>query len=158
MQTGRRFLMSLFVALAPSAALAQGSSAQIGVLSCDVSRGFGMIVMEKQTMACVYRQAGGAFSERYSGVIETFGIALGGVAAGHLTWGVVASSAGLPLGALAGTYAGVGANASLGVGAGANVLIGGTGRSVSLQPVSVEGQAGLNVAGGVTTITLRPAP
>ena len=58
---------------------------------------------------------------------------------------------------MAGTYAGLTANASIGVGGGANVLIGGTGRSFVLQPLSLEGQVGINVAGGVTTMTLKPA-
>ena len=77
---------------------------------------------------------------------------------GHLVWGVVTAASGVPKGALAGTYAGVGANASLGVGAGANVLVGGSDKAFSLQPVSVEGQQGINIAGGVTTVTLVAAP
>ena len=65
---------------------------------------------------------------------------------------------GIPRGALSGTYSGVGAQASAGAGVGANVLVGGTGRAFSLQPVSIEGQTGLNIAGGVTTVTLLPPP
>jgi hypothetical protein len=75
-----------------------------------------------------------------------------------LLWGVIAVARGLPAGALAGTYAGVGANASFGVGAGANILVGGTGRAFSLQPLSVQGQTGVNIAGGITTVTLVDAP
>jgi hypothetical protein len=71
-----------------------------------------------------------------------------------LIWGVIAPASGVPHGALAGTYTGVGAQATAGAGLGANVLVGGTGRAFSLQPVSVEGQTGLNIAGGVTTLTL----
>ena len=58
----------------------------------------------------------------------------------------------------AGGVAGVGAEATAGVGLGANVLVGGTGRAFSLQPVSVEGQVGVNVAGGITTVTLVSQP
>jgi Protein of unknown function (DUF992) len=94
----------------------------------------------------------------YTGTIDQFGVELGGVTAGHLIWGVIAASKGLPAGALAGSYAGVGANASFGVGAGANILVGGTGRAFSLQPLSVQGQTGVNIAGGVTTVTLVDAP
>ncbi len=75
---------------------------------------------------------------------------------GHLIWGVLAASR-VPKGSLAGSYGGVGANASLGVGAGANVLVGGTNKSISLQPISVQGQQGINIAGGVTTVTLKRA-
>jgi hypothetical protein len=61
-------------------------------------------------------------------------------------------------GALSGTYSGVGAQATAGAGLGANVLVGGTGNAFSLQPVSIQGQTGINVAAGVTTITLLPPP
>jgi uncharacterized protein DUF992 len=62
----------------------------------------------------------------------------------------------VPRGALAGTYAGLGAQATAGAGVGANALIGGTGRSFSLQPLSIQGQTGINIAGGITTVTLTP--
>ena len=71
---------------------------------------------------------------------------------------MIAPATGLPHGALSGTYTGVGAQASAGAGVGANVLVGGTGRAFSLQPVSVQGQTGLNIAGGVTTVTLLLPP
>ena len=112
-------------------------------MACDVSAGIGLIVMQKQTMQCVFRPDRGGPPDLYSGRIDEFGVALGEVAAGHLIWGVIAPAVGIPKGALAGTYAGVGAEATVGVGVGANVLVGGTGRAFSLQPISVEGQAGL---------------
>ncbi len=114
-----------------------------------------MFVSEKQTMSCIFKQDGRAHVEKYHGSIDQFGVELGEVTAGRLIWGVVAATKGHPAGALAGTYSGMGANASLGLGAGANVLVGGTGRAFSLQPVSVEGQGGINLAGGITTFTLR---
>jgi Protein of unknown function (DUF992) len=58
-----------------------------------------------------------------------------------------------------GTYAGVGAEATAGAGVGANVLVGGTGRAFSLQPLSIEGQtSGLDIAAGITTVTLTTSP
>jgi hypothetical protein len=139
---------------------AQPASAQstikAGALSCDVSAGLGLILVQKQTMRCTFTPANGGPVDIYTGRIDEFGVALGQVAAGHLIWGVLAPAAGVPHGALAGTYAGVGAEATAGVGVGANVLVGGTGRAFSLQPVSVEGQVGVNVAAGITTVTLLP--
>ncbi len=58
---------------------------------------------------------------------------------------------------MAGTYGGVTGGAAVGVGANANVLIGGSDKTVSLQPVSVEGMTGLNVATGVAQIVLKSA-
>ena len=138
-------------------ALAQGG-AQVGTLTCDVSAGIGMVLVQKQTMICQFAPSNGGPPETYLGRIDEFGVALGAVSQGRLIWGVIAPSTGVPRGALSGTYTGVGAQASVGAGLGANVLVGGTGRAFSLQPVSVEGQTGLNIAGGVTTVTLLPPP
>ncbi len=144
-------------ALTPSPAPAQ-STAQVGTLSCDVSAGVGMILTQKQTMMCVFTPANGGPPDPYLGHIDEFGVALGAVNQGRLVWGVVAPSSGIPRGALSGTYGGVGAQATAGAGVGANVLVGGTASAFSLQPVSIEGQTGLNIAAGVTTVTLLPPP
>ena len=152
-------LTAALTLLAAAPAAAQQTATQIGKLSCDVSAGVGFILEQKQTMRCVFTPLkGGGPPEPYLGRIDEFGIALGAVGQGHLVWGVIAPAAGIPRGALSGTYVGVGAEATAGVGLGANVLVGGTGRAFSLQPLSVEGQVGLNIAGGVTTVTLLPPP
>jgi hypothetical protein len=142
--------------LSGSAAWAQ-TNTQAGKLVCDVSAGVGMILQQKQTLNCVFTPLTGQ-PEVYFGHIDQFGVALGAVGEGRLVWGVLAPAMGVSNGALSGTYTGVGANASVGAGAGANVLVGGTGRAFSLQPLSIQGQTGLNIAGGVTTVTLVPAP
>lgn len=72
-----------------------------------------------------------------------------------MTWGVIAPASGYHHGALAGTYVGASGSASFGVGFGANALVGGSHRSISLQPLSFEGQAGVNLALGVAGLTLR---
>ena len=155
----RRFLTlsAALTFLAASQAPAQ-TTTQVGKLSCDVSAGVGFILVQKQTLHCLFTPINGGAPEPYLGRIDEFGVALGAVAQGHLIWGVLAPASGLPHGALSGTYVGVGAEATAGGGLGANVLVGGTGRAFSLQPVSVEGQVGLNVAGGITTVTLLPPP
>lgn len=139
-------------------AAAQQPTTVVGALSCDVSAGVGIILTQKQTLRCVFKPANGGPGEVYTGRIDEYGVALGGVAAGHLIWAVLAPNKGLPHGALAGTYGGVGAEATAGIGLGANVLVGGTGRAFSLQPISLEGQIGVNVAAGITTVTLVAAP
>ena len=156
----RKFLFlasAVFAAACGALPIAAQSTMKAGALSCDVSAGIGMILVQKQTMRCTFTSANGGPADIYTGRIDEFGVALGEVAQGHLIWAVLAPATGLPHGALAGTYAGVGAEATAGVGLGANVLVGGTGRAFSLQPVSVEGQVGINVATGVTTVTLISA-
>ena len=153
-----RYLVCLGVAaaltaFAASPALAQ-SSVKVGTLTCDVSAGIGLLISQQQTMTCSFAPASGGPPDNYTGRIDKFGLALGTVQQGSMVWGVLAPASGFPHGALAGSYGGVGAEATAGAGLGANLLVGGTGRSFSLQPLSVQGQAGLNFAAGVTTLTL----
>ncbi|MGE4247557.1 MAG: DUF992 domain-containing protein, partial [Parvibaculaceae bacterium] len=58
-------------------------------------------------------------------------------------------------GALSGTYVGATAEATAAIGAGANILVGGFNKNVTLQPVSLSGQTGLNVAAGVAELVLE---
>ena len=154
----RTAIGSALLAAALSAPAAAQPATTIGALSCDVSAGVGLLLVQRQGLACVFTPSGGGPPDRYAGSISEYGIALGAVQAGHLVWGVFAPTRGLPKGALAGDYGGVGAQASVGVGVGANALLGGTGRSFTLQPVSIEGQVGVNVAAGITAVTLVSVP
>ena len=156
MTIGRVAWLTAAAALAPliaSPAMAQ-SNVKVGTLTCDVSAGIGMLITQKQTMICAFDPANGGPPDKYTGRIEQFGLALGAVQQGTMVWGVLAPASGVPHGALAGTYGGVGAQATAGAGLGANLLVGGTGRAFSLQPLAVQGQTGLNFAAGVTTLTL----
>ncbi|QFY64100.1 DUF992 domain-containing protein (plasmid) [Rhizobium grahamii] len=130
--------------------------AKIGILSCDVSKGVGEILARKQSLACQFKPDGGA-SENYTGSIDEYGVELGKIDQGHLVWGVASASRGVSPGALAGRYVGVGAEAAVGVGAGANALVGGNNGSFSLQPLSVDGETGVNIATGVLKVTLKAA-
>ena len=92
--------------------------------------------------------------ELYAGTLTKIGIDIGVTTGGELTWTVFAPTS-RPAGALAGAYAGASAEATVGAGVGANVLVGGSNRTVELQPLSLQGQIGLNFAAGVAGIDLR---
>jgi hypothetical protein len=140
----------------PQAAVAQ-LGVKIGALSCEVSGGLGLIIASSKEMNCLFTSGGGQ-SEPYSGTIRKFGLDIGATDKGVLAWDVFAPSAGPERGALAGDYAGVGASATVGAGFGANALVGGFGRSFTLQPLSIQAQTGLDLAGGVAELTLRAGP
>jgi len=127
-------------------------------LTCDVSAGIGLVVFQKQDLRCTFHPAKGGPDTYYTGQIADYGVALGAVKEGYLVWGVIAATKTIAPGALAGTYAGVGAQATAGIGVGANLLVGGTGNAFSLQPLAVQGQVGVNVAAGVTSVTLIAVP
>jgi hypothetical protein len=129
---------------------------KVGALTCDISGGIGIIIASKKDVACMFTPAQPGPREVYVGSIGKFGLDLGATAGGEMIWAVYAPSNKV-FGALAGHYGGAGVEATVGAGVGANVLVGGSNRTVRLQPVSVQGQAGLNVAVGVATLDLRPA-
>jgi hypothetical protein len=126
----------------------------VGVLACNVAPTVGFVVGSRQDMACVFTPNYGR-RERYLGTVGRVGVDLGATSGGRLVWGVFAQTSALPPRSIAGTYLGASGEASVGLGAGANVLIGGSQRSVSLQPVSVKGQTGINVGVGVAGLMLR---
>ena len=141
----------------PAAALAQGMArTQVGTLSCDISGGIGMIIASSKDVTCMFTPTNPGPREVYVGDIKKFGLDIGATAGGQMVWAVFAPTT-LPYGALSGDYVGATAEATVGAGLGANALIGGSNRTVTLQPLSVQGQAGLNVAAGVAGLTLRPA-
>jgi hypothetical protein len=154
----------LFVGIALVAALAAPASAQqtggtkVGVLTCQTSASIGFIVGSHQKIRCSYAPDSGAPPENYIGAINRVGLDLGVTGGGVMAWGVIAPTNGFRHGALAGNYGGASGSASLGVGVGANALIGGSHRSFALQPLSVSGSIGINLALGVAGLTLRSVP
>jgi uncharacterized protein DUF992 len=131
---------------------------QVGMLTCNLAPSIGLIVAESQRMSCRFAPNGAYPPQNYNGVMNTVGPELGVTAGGVMAWGVFAPSHGAPIGALAGEYVGASGDIAVGVGVGANVLFGGSNRTIALQPLSVEGQAGLNVSLGVSGLTLALAP
>lgn len=147
--------IAFVTALLSAAPLQAQSAGKVGTLDCDVSGGIGLIIASQKTMACRFLPASGAPGEIYTGTISKFGLDIGGTVGGRMVWTVVAPGSPVP-GALAGNYAGASAEASVAAGLGANVLVGGSSRTIALQPLSVQGQAGLNLAVGVSELALRP--
>ena len=134
---------------------AGAAGVKVGVLTCHVSSGWGFIFGSSKDLRCNFSPSARAGGERYVGTVSKFGVDVGYTAGGVLVWDVIAPTSTMRRGALAGAYAGATASATVGVGAGANVLIGGFNRSITLQPVSIEGNTGLNVAAGIGEITLH---
>ncbi len=130
---------------------------KVGTLTCNVASGWGFVFGSSKDLHCTFR-GNRDRGEHYTGTISKFGVDIGYTEGGVLVWGVFAPSSDIRPGALAGDYAGATASATVGVGLGANVLIGGLDKSFALQPLSVEGNKGLNVAAGVGAISLSSAP
>jgi hypothetical protein len=134
---------------------AQAAHVEAGVLNCKVHGGAGFVFGSSKELDCVFSGANGG-KERYYGTISKFGIDLGFTNQSQIIWTVFAPSADLAAGAIAGNYGGVSAEATVGLGVGANALVGGSNDTVALQPVSVQGQQGLNLAVGISQLKLRP--
>lgn len=147
-------------AIAAAAMLAAAGQAQatsgtnVGVLDCVIAGGVGLILGSQHDVSCVFKPAGGGGHDTYHGKITKVGLDIGFTEKSYVTWVVFAPGKTNP-GALAGDYVGATAEATVGAGLGANVLVGGFQKSITLQPLSVEAQAGLNLAAGVAELTLR---
>jgi hypothetical protein len=127
---------------------------QAGTLTCDISGGIGFIIGSQKALNCSFVPGSPGPPEFYTGVINKLGVDLGGTRGGVMVWAVYAPTT-RAAGFLAGTYAGASAEVTVGGGVGANMLVGGSFRTVELQPLSVQQQTGINVAAGVAAIELR---
>ncbi len=146
--------LALALAAVPATAQEPGR-VRVGTLSCKIAPSVGMVIRGQQQLSCIYASARGRARDAYQGTISTFGLDIGATSGGQLAWAVFAPTT-LRRGALAGSYGGASVGGAIGVGLGADVLVGGSDRTVSLQPVSVEAQTGLNVAAGISNLELRP--
>jgi hypothetical protein len=160
---GRNYMLrSAFVVAAIVAALVPGSGAaeprqvQVGQLTCSVSASVGLIVGSQKNVNCIFRGQPGEPEEAYMGTMSRLGLDVGFTTGGVIVWTVFADTD-RHAGMLAGTYGGATAEATLAAGLGANVLVGGSHRSVALQPLSLQGQTGLNVGAGIGELELHPA-
>lgn len=151
---------SLLALAAVAAAVVASAPAEArvraGLLTCQVAPGVGVIFGSQKDVMCQYRSVRG-FTERYVGRITRVGLDIGFTTGGTLTWAVYAPSRRVR-GALAGDYVGATAAATVGVGLGANALVGGSNRSITLQPLSVDTQQGLDLALGVGSLQLDYVP
>ena len=144
------------LAVAPSARAAE-SGVKLGVLQCSAAGGWGFVFGSSRAVNCTFSPTR-ARVERYVGKINKFGIDIGYQRSGVLVWAVLAPTANVAPGSLQGNYGGLTAGASVAIGAAANALIGGSNRTITLQPVSIEGTTGLNVAAGIGALSLNYVP
>ena len=126
-----------------------------GILQCQGGQNVGFVVGSVTSLQCMF-ESDGSPPEPYVATVRRFGVDLGFTQQTQFSWAVNAPSSRVARGELAGNYGGVGANASVGVGFGGNFLVGGPANAYALQPISVQGQTGLNVAAGIADIELAP--
>ncbi len=147
---------TLAVASILSASMASHASAEnveAGLLTCNIEGGTGFIVGSSKNMNCSFESADGSV-ERYTGNVKKFGIDIGTTDSATVKWVVLAPTKNIGEGSLRGQYGGLSGEATAGVGVGANAMIGGSDRSIILQPFSGQVQTGLNIAVGIGTMTL----
>ena len=160
MTTLRTCTLAAFTALAtlaatPASAQTPPPRTQAGTLACNLGPSVGLIIGSRQRMTCVFTNSVTGRRENYVGRIGRLGLDVGIQAGGRMIWGVFARTTALAPRALVGDYVGASGEIGLGLGVGANALIGGSNRTVALQPLSVEASVGVNLALGVARLALR---
>jgi hypothetical protein len=144
---------ALVLASVFAGAPAQAGGIKVGVLTCKVEGGAGWIIGSSKDVDCVFKGVNGR-RENYTGSLGKLGVDIGVTTDTRVAW-VVFAPGKMKSGSLKGSYTGASAEATVGVGLGANVLVGGFRKSINLQPVSVQAQTGLNIAGGIASLHLR---
>lgn len=147
-------IVTAITAIAPAAA--QQAKLEVGTLTCDGKGSVGLILGSKEKLVCRFTTTGGKVVQRYDGTITRVGLDIGTRGKSVMIWTVLGSTSNLTGKALGGTFSGVSADVAAGIGVGANILIGGNDKSVVLQPLSVSGGQGLNIAVGVSGLQLVP--
>lgn len=157
MHTLRTLLAALvagLVLIAPAQSHAQ-SAVTLGTLTCTGGEGIGLVVGSNRSYACEFVPSDGGATQVYEANVTKIGLDIGFTGTSVIIWSVLSTSQATHKGMLAGTYSGATADASVVYGGGAKILLGGSGGSVALQPVSVQGQTGVNLAVGVAAMTLN---
>jgi len=147
--------IAIVALMAPIASANALPAVRAGVLQCQGGQNVGFVVGSVTSLECVF-QSEGRRPEPYIATVKRIGLDLGITEQTQFSWAVNSPDGRLGYGGLAGSYGGVGANASVGVGFGGNFLVGGPANAYALQPISVQGQTGLNVAAGTAGIELQP--
>jgi Protein of unknown function (DUF992) len=155
----KRFAAALMGAAALAAAVVAPAAAQdrvqIGTLACSISAGIGLVIASQRNVSCNFQPNNGP-PEAYTGTMTIIGVDIGFTTGSAMVWGVLSGTSRY-VGMLTGTYVGATAQATAVAGVGANALIGGSNHNVALQPLSVQGQVGLNAAGGIGALELHLA-
>jgi hypothetical protein len=148
-------ILAAALAMVVGPADAQPRRIQVGTLTCAMSASIGFIIGSQKNVNCVFRGQPGEPEEGYTGTMTTIGLDIGITTGGVIVWTVFADT-NRYAGMLAGKYGGATAEISVAAGLGANVLVGGSNRTVALQPLSLQGQIGLDVAAGIGELELHP--
>ena len=143
-------------ALAASTAIAESRRIQVGTLTCSLSSSLGLIIGSQRNVSCLFRGASGDPDEPYTGTMTRVGLDVGLTTGSVIIWAVFANTNRYK-GMLTGTYTGASAEMTIAAGLGANVLVGGSGATLALQPLSVQGQLGLDIAAGIGSLDLHPS-
>ena len=152
-------LICVALATASQFAAAQDKGATVGMLRCNEASGWGLVFGSTKDLKCVFTGSEkGAKPVHFTGTINKCGVDIGFTENAVILWAVVSTSNKFTPGDIAGSYGGVTAEAAWAAGLGANVLLGGSKKGFALQPLSVQGYNGINVAGGITEVELKAAP
>ena len=155
MQISKMFGIATVALMASFASANAQQGVRVGVLECTGGQNVGYVVGSNTTLNCVFQSEGGR-AERYTANVRRFGLDLGFTENTTVQYSAFAPTGRVGRGALAGSYGGVGSNASVGIGFGGNFLLGGNANQYTLQPISVQGQTGLNVTAGIVELQLTP--
>jgi len=153
---GFAFIASAMMAV-PAFAGHSSAGTKIGILTCDAVPGskLNLLVHSTTDVECTFNSTAGEGTEHYVGETGVgFGIDLKWDSESHLVFTVFAAEGSGSNKLSSGKYVGVGAEAAAGLGLGAHALVGGSNKSVSLQP-AIQAGVGVGASAGLTYLYLQ---
>jgi len=149
--------MALLLITVPAYAGSSTAGTKIGILTCKTvpNSGVNLLIHSTVDITCRFESTDGSGVEHYVGETGVgFGIDLSYNINKQMVFTVFAADTVNGSHKLAGKYGGAGASVSAGVGGGVQLLVGGSNKSVSLQPV-IEGSTGIGASVGITYLFLQ---
>lgn len=151
----KKFAMLAAALVGLAAATPARANVEVGTLTCRSLGTSTYVIVSGRGLGCIFTPSNGGPAQHYQANIHRFGAQAGVSSDVALAWAVFAPTSRVGSGSLAGSYDGVSAGAAVVVGVGANGLVGGA-NSITLQPLSVQAELGLNVVATVTSLDLEP--
>jgi len=153
---GLAAIVSVMMA-APAFAGHSSAGTKIGVLTCNAipNSKVNLLIHSTTDVDCTFKSTAGDGTEHYVGETGVgLGIDLKWDSESHLVFTVFAAENSGVNKLSDGKYVGAGAEAAAGLGLGAHVLVGGSNKSISLQP-AIQGGTGAGASAGITYLYLQ---
>ena len=128
----------------------------MGTLTCSLSASIGLVVGSQRNVSCLFRGTSGEPDEPYTGTMTRVGLDVG-LTTGSVIFGRCSRTRTATKGCSPAPIPGRRQKCPLPLVSAPTSSSAGSNRTLALQPLSVQGQIGLDIAAGVGSLDLHPS-